>query len=429
MLKHLYKKLHLMFTVSVMLIISLVIGILSVNALKEGYMNDSIFFQRMTTLLIYELEGDEQNMEHILRSYEDQYSIFCMAKDGEGRVWYQSHRKFPTDTQRLLQTFHNQMAKEKMSPLESSSVSEQNGIVEITGASNEKYWGISAKIVSKKNTVFYLIFLYQQKSVFRILQKQLPFYLVLWFAALLSVVFISRLLLKKALKPTERVLKSQKDFIASASHELKSPLAVILANVEQIEQAKYPELKKTIKTIDSECMRMSNLVKDLLLLATFDANTWSLCKSEVNVDTLLITLYESYEPVCIGKKISLQLKLSENTYPTLDTDGERLLQILNIYMDNAIHHSTDNRHIEIQTEVSGKTITFFVIDHGQGIAEKDKPYIWDRFYCADQSRTDKSNLGLGLSIADELAKMLNSRVGFRDTKGGGATFFITVPFK
>ena len=169
--------------------------------------------------------------------------------------------------------------------------------------------------------------------------------------------------IKKGVEADGTSFKKSERFISSASHELKSPLAVILANVEQIEQAKYPELKKTIKTIDSECMRMSNLVKDLLLLATFDANTWSLCKSEVNVDTLLITLYESYEPVCIGKKISLQLKLSENTYPTLDTDGERLLQILNIYMDNAIHHSTDNRHIEIQTEVSGKTITFFVIDH------------------------------------------------------------------
>ena len=98
-------------------------------------------------------------------------------------------------------------------------------------------------------------------------------------------------------------------------------------------------------------------------------------------------------------------------------------------MDNAIQHSVENKRIEIQTKVTVKNITFLVVDHGQGIANQDKPYIFDRFYCADKSRTNKSNLGLGLSIADELAKMLNGRAGFKDTKGGGATFFVTIPLK
>lgn len=205
---------------------------------------------------------------------------------------------------------------------------------------------------------------------------------------------------------------------------------MILANIEQLEhQIDEQEVKKAIKIIDSECMRSSRLVKDMLLLASSDANTWSLYKSYVDVDTLLITLYEAYEPICISQKISLNLDISESSYPTLYTDQERLTQILNIYMDNAIQHSIENKHIEIQTEVTAKSITFLVVDHGQGIAEQDKPYIFDRFYCADKSRTNKSNWGLGLSIADELAKMLNGRAGFKDTKGGGATFFVTIPFK
>lgn len=136
--------------------------------------------------------------------------------------------------------------------------------------------GISAKVISKDDKTYYLTLIYKQKSAFQILQKQFPCYFTLWFIALLSVIFISRLLLKKALKPTEQVLKSQKEFIASASHELKSPLAVIIANVEQLEQqADNQEIQKAIKTIDSECMRMSRLVKDMLLLASSDANTWA----------------------------------------------------------------------------------------------------------------------------------------------------------
>jgi len=430
MLNHLYKKLHIMFTISLMLIITLIIGILSVNYIKEQSVNDSTFFQRMATFMIYQLEDSDQNIETVIRSYEDKYSIFCFAKDTNGTVIYKSNLNFPTDTKTLMEIFNSQISKQLTLVTDDSSVSEQDGTIEITGTSNEKYWGISAKVISKDDKTYYLTLIYKQKSAFQILQKQFPFYFTLWFIALLSIIFISRLLLKKALKPTEQVLKSQKEFIASASHELKSPLAVIIANVEQLEQqADNQEIQKAIKTIDSECMRMSRLVKDMLLLASSDANTWSLCKSDVNVDTLLITLYESYEPICISKKISLHLAIPENSYPALYTDGERLLQILNIYMDNAIHHSVDNRHIEIQTEVTVKNITFLVIDHGQGIAEKDKPYIFDRFYCADKSRTDKSNFGLGLSIANELAKMLNGKAGFKDTKGGGATFFVTIPLK
>lgn len=103
------------------------------------------------------------------------------------------------------------------------------------------------------------------------------------------------------------------------------------------------------------------------------------------------------------------------------------MQILNIYMDNAVHHAAKNRLIEIQTEVSAKNITFLIADHGTGIAKEDRPYIFNRFYCADKSRTDKSHFGLGLSIADELAKMLQGKAGFKDTDDGGSTFFVTLP--
>ena len=74
-----------------------------------------------------------------------------------------------------------------------------------------------------------------------------------------------------------------------------------------------------------------------------------------------------------------------------------------------------------------REVTISIVDHGCGVAEKDKPYIFDRFYCADKSRSDKTHFGLGLSIALELSKMLEGTVGFTDTTGGGATFYITLP--
>lgn len=102
---------------------------------------------------------------------------------------------------------------------------------------------------------------------------------------------------------------------------------------------------------------------------------------------------------------------------------------MSIFLDNAISYSPENSSIEIQTRQAARELTFLVIDHGCGIAEKDKPFIFDRFYCGDKSRTDKSHFGLGLSIAKELAKMLAGKIGFEDTSGGGATFYLTLPLK
>lgn len=197
-----------------------------------------------------------------------------------------------------------------------------------------------------------------------------------------------------ALNPTKDAWKSQKEFIASASHELKSPLAVIVSNTDGISKLEIdnPELKTSVKVMNAECMRMSRLINDMLLLASSDAKTWSVNKKEINIDTLLISLYESYEPVCMKHHISLNLNLSQTVYPVLQSDPERIMQILGIFIDNAIHHAGNTPNIQIRASVTAKNITFYIIDHGKGILEQDKPYVFDRFYCADKSHTDKSHL-------------------------------------
>ena len=90
MLKNLYKKLHVLFVTSVMLIITIVIGILFANDVRTESINDSTLFQRMATLMIYQLEDNNQNIKSVIRSYEEKYAIFCLAQDNEGIVLYQS---------------------------------------------------------------------------------------------------------------------------------------------------------------------------------------------------------------------------------------------------------------------------------------------------------------------------------------------------
>ena len=310
-------------------------------------------------------------------------------------------------------------------------ITDQGGYGEIEGNSHDRYYVIPAVISTKSGQWYSLVLFYEQTSVRDLLLQQLPACGSIWLLAFVCILLVSRFLLRRAFEPTERVLKGQKDFVAAASHELKSPLAVIMANAEAIETigGQEPQIQNHLNVIDTECMRMSKLVRDMLLLASSDADKWTVHRQKVNIDTLLITLFEAYEPVCKGKSIQLKLALEETEYPRLDNDQERLFQILSIFLDNAVSYSPENSSIEIQTRQTTKELTFMVADHGKGIAKADRPFIFDRFYRADKSHTDKSHFGLGLSIAEELAKILAGRIGFEDTPGGGATFFLTLPIK
>lgn len=434
MLKPLSKKLNTIFITVIMLIITSIMIILCNNYVHTEQSSEVLLFQRMVTQMMYQLKDNSQNFESIADSYHEYKSpIFCYIQDTSGKMVYQTDFDFPTDVDTLLERFRTQTDKEDTFIItnDNKPTTYQSGVFMFNGTRNDDYLGILATIVTPNDTAYHLSLIYRQQSLFDILTKQAFLYVSLWCLSLIAVTTMSYLLIKKALKPTEVILKSQKDFIASASHELKSPLAVILANAEKLEQLQIDntEFRKSVKILDKECMRMSKLVRDMLLLASSDAKSWTICKNTIDIDTLLISLYEAYEPVCISKKICLRLEISETSYPKFCADEERLFQILTIYMENAIHHSLGNKQIEIKTAVTAKHITFFVIDHGKGIHEDDKPYIFNRFYCADKSRTDKSNFGLGLSIADELAKMMNGKVGCKDTDGGGATFFVTLPLK
>lgn len=420
MLDNLYKKIFIIFISSIMLVITVIIGVLCFNSIDSKQRNDSTFFQRLSMLMIYELENLGKNPQAIIKPYEDQYSIFALLTDAQGNIVYQSDSLFPTDINLLLEKFAEKSRAESTTALYRTSSTTQNGILTFSGVSNDNYWGISAVIIDKNGTTFHLRLLQQEKTAFELIKKQLPFYILIWLISLLSIAIISRFLLRYAMKPTEKILKSQKDFIASVSHELKAPIAVILANNDKINglSKELPDIQKATNVIDTELLHMTKLIKGMLFLASSDAGTRTIHKTMVNLDTLLITLYEAFEPVCSQKGFFLDADFIDNHFPELYTDRECVFQILSIFMDNAIIHSKTETSIKIKANLSRNSLTISIIDYGIGISEKDKPYIFDRFYCADKSHTDKFHFGLGLSIAKELAQSLSAEIGFTDTKNG-----------
>ncbi len=232
---------------------------------------------------------------------------------------------------------------------------------------------------------------------------------------------------KRTIAPIKESNRKQTEFIAAASHELRSPLAVLQTSVATLHYQDLLSQEHFIKIIQKECKRMGRLIDDLLLLANADAKTWSIHFVMVEVDTLLINLCEFFSPMSRLRNISLKLILPEYTVPSLYADSERLEQVLTILLDNAFSYTPEGGNITLSLSFEMHQFKLSVIDNGCGIPSEHKPHIFDRFYRADKTRHSKEHFGLGLSIAYEIIQLHHGTILLQDTPGGGCTFVIHIP--
>ena len=285
-----------------------------------------------------------------------------------------------------------------------------------------------------------------------ILYIQLLFVALVLGGTLLLVIF-SFWFVELAMKPIKENQQKQAEFIAAASHELRAPLTVIEAGLSSLEpcmnanlqdarptneatkSASVPPLTNSnpskashfIRLMESECTRMKRLISDLLTLARSDAHQWHMQFSEVEIDSLLIDLYDSFYSLSMDKHITLNLQLPDELLPTLVCDGDRLKQALTILLDNALSYVPSGKSITLSAQVYSKSLDLQVIDTGIGINDEDKTHIFERFYQGDRSRHEKNHYGLGLSIAYEIAMLHHGKLHLTDTRGGGCTFTISLP--
>ena len=427
MIKKLQKRLTLLFICSVMSIFTVVFCLFIHESIQSKKENEMYFFTRMITYLVFQLENTDDAAGDLTLTGQT-YDFTLLLKNNQNAFIPVNTNHSNTDTNTLITLFEQELNKTSTDLLDNTH-SSQSGIFSFSTPDKHSYYGIQATAITKNMDILDFYAIKESTSSFTFLKEHLPFYLIVWLLVFIANLFLTRFLISKAIKPTEQTLRSQKEFIASASHELKAPLAVILASAECIgnDATLSLESKQHTEVIDSECMRMSKLVQDLLLLSSVDANTWTLNKTNIDVDTLLITTYEKYEPICRQKRIQFKLNTSDELFPVLNADIDRLNQILSIFIDNAINYSLPKSEVSLDATVLKNTLVFSIKDHGTGIADKDKPFIFDRFFCADKSRTQKEHYGLGLCIAKELVEMHKGKIELSDTLGGGCTFKIFLP--
>jgi signal transduction histidine kinase len=251
---------------------------------------------------------------------------------------------------------------------------------------------------------------------------------------LLSLLFSNR-----AIRPVEEGLRRQRQFVADASHELKTPLAIIDANAEAA-AADPSEAGLWVGRIGEESGRMRGLIDDLLLLArSEDAADIPEEKLPVDLKQLAGSEIERVEAVLFERGIEVELApAAESGYAddapvVVQASPSRVQQVFLILLDNAMKYTPRGGRITVETGRSRRYGFFKVANTGEGISPEDMPHVFDRFYRADKARTsvqapgaEHGGHGLGLSIAKAVTERAGGRISAASS-GGVTTFTVELP--
>ena len=234
---------------------------------------------------------------------------------------------------------------------------------------------------------------------------------------------ISFLLARWAVKPVETAWNQQRQFVADASHELKTPLTVIMTNAELLQSPEYDDAERRsfADSILTMSHQMRGLVESLLELARVDNGAAKMVFSEIDFSELVSDGLLPFEPVYFEKDLLLESRIQDG----LRVKGSQahLRQVLDILLDNAAKYSSANGQVVVKAWRQGNHCLLSVASPGEAISREDLKNIFKRFYRIDKARTMNHSYGLGLSIADSIVKEHGGRI-WAESNGGTNTFFV-----
>ncbi len=245
-----------------------------------------------------------------------------------------------------------------------------------------------------------------------------------------GIVLTGYFLARRAMIPIQNAWNKQQQFVADASHELRSPLSVIKSNAELMlrHPDHYVEDESTrITNIIRESIRMTRLVSGLLTLARADANQSELQVATVQIDEIIDEVTSQFRELSEIQGILFTVVIQNNI--VVKADKERLHQLLVILLDNAIKYTPAGGSICLSCHKADDNIVLSVEDTGYGIATEDLPFIFDRFFRGDKARSRGGGTGLGLAIAKWIVEKHGGKIKVEGQLGKGTSFIVTIPSK
>ncbi len=248
---------------------------------------------------------------------------------------------------------------------------------------------------------------------------------------LLGAAVVTLIVTGDALTPIRQSLDAQRRFVADASHELRTPTALIRANAEVLgrEGLVADDGRPLVTDIVDESDRLSRLIGDLLQLAASDSTGLVLDRQPVDLAAIATDTARQSEALAAERGVALRTLSPEAGDVTLVSgDRDRLTQLLLILLDNAFAHSPERATVTVGVRPSGRTVVMTVADEGPGIPSADRLRIFEPFARLPGVARDRAGgTGLGLAIARRIVTAHDGTIGVDDTPGGGARFVVTLP--
>ena len=241
----------------------------------------------------------------------------------------------------------------------------------------------------------------------------------------LLTVYIVKMLTNWLIRPVEEAFLKQKQFIFDASHELKTPLSVIMTSAECL--SKNPKETKWLDNIQSETERMNKLVLDLLNLAKYDNSYENRVLSVIDLSKLVEKSVLTFESLIYDKGLNLKYHIDQDVnFKCVDSEMKQLVEIL---VDNAIKHAYDKSTITVDLIKKKDEISLVIKNRGDKIPKEEQSKIFERFYRSDNSRNRNENrFGLGLAIAKNIVLSHNGKI-YVECKNGYTSFISTFKVK
>jgi signal transduction histidine kinase len=427
-----FKKLHLKLTVMSSIITAIIVLIiilicLSVSETRLREQEEYTFLLQTNTISADLLTSQPIQLEWYLRNTNNGYNTLYIEADAKPIVL--NSLNFGQTTKALINDIKAYI-KKNYKPLENDYYSNNISKQYFTYRNKRINYLVMNASIRVNNGIITYIYLYRMDSLeHNILMQRLSFFGIFLFS-IIALFLFSYFFTSHVLKPVLLNQQKQKVFVASASHELRSPLAVFKMGLSILKTGPTPDKQERfIQLMTSEVIRMELLVSDLLFLSKSAQDHLSYKFRLVKISNILREVHEKYLPIAENKKITLLLDLQNLDEHLVNCDSLRMEQVIIILLDNAINYTPQGKSITIRGEMSQHHFHIKVIDTGTGIDDIEKEKIFDTFYQVSSSRTDKTHVGLGLSIAKEICTAHGGKISVYDTPEGGSTFHVTISNK
>jgi len=219
----------------------------------------------------------------------------------------------------------------------------------------------------------------------------------------------------------------RRQMTADIAHELRTPLSVILGQIDGLDEGVVPPSSAAFEILRDETSRLGRLVEDLRTLSRADAGELPLERRPVSPAKLLEQALAAHRPLALEEGVALELQLQPEL-PHLEVDPDRMAQVLGNLLSNALRHTPQGGAITLGAARAGAAILLRVQDTGPGIDPQDLSHLFERFYRADRSRQrETGGSGLGLAIAKAIVELHGGQIWAESTPPHGTTVLVRIP--